>query len=90
MCINLMWLAVALPVNLMLCHLQLFSFIQKEFVHQKGNQQVALAAKHVIRESKEQTAKAEAVLREYQREDLENVISLKFCAILFCASCFVL
>ena len=36
----------------------------------------------MIQESKEQSAKAEDVLRQYSREDLENVISLKFCAIL--------
>ena len=59
-----------------------FSFLKKEFILQKDNPEVAETAKIVIQESRVQSAKAEAVLREYTREDLENVISLTFCAIL--------
>jgi len=75
-------LRIERSMNFMTAHESARAFIKKEFILHCGNPDVALAAKLVIKESKEQTANAEAVLKEYEREDIENVTSLTFCALL--------
>ena len=67
-------------ISFMVAHRQAQIFFHREF--ENVDSELNEAAKLVINESQAMFAKAEEVLKQYKEEEVENVVSHKFCSIL--------